>query len=106
MHGDKNGLLRDSLERAINAGFDFTQVIADSRLGNQENVKSVVSASLTAIFGMKRGNLRYIPNNKPYTATELSAPVKRRMTRLGKSGYRTRGLNVYLDLSQDKKKPD
>ena len=106
MYGDKNELFRDSLKRAINAGFDFTHVLADSWFGNKENIKSAVSSSLTAIFRMKRGNLRYVLNDKRYTVTELYALIKRRMTRLGKSRYRTYALNVYLDLSQDKKNPD
>lgn len=106
IHADKNEMFRHSLKQAINAGFSFTHVIADSWFGNKENVKSVVSNELTAVFRMKRGNLRYILNNKRYTATELHALIKRRMRRLGKARYRTYALNVYLDLSEDKKKPD
>ena len=76
---NKNQMLRHMLKRAIRAGIKFTHVIADSWFGNKENIKAVVSSKLTGIFRMKRGNLQYLLNGKPYTATELYALIKRRM---------------------------
>lgn len=106
MYGDKNEMLRHSLKQAINAGFSFTHTIADSWFGNKENIKSVISSGLIAIFRMKRGNLQYVLNGKRYTATELYALIKRRMRRFGKARYRTYALNVSLDVSENKKKQD
>lgn len=106
LYGDKNEMFRDLLKRAIKAGFSFTHVIADAWFGNRENIKAVVSCRLTAIFRMKRGNLRYIHNDKGYTATELYAKFKRKMTKHGTSRYKTYALDVHLDLAPDKKKQD
>lgn len=101
---NKNQMLRNMLKRAIRAGIRFTHVIADSWFGNKENIKAVVSAKLTGIFRMKRGNLQYLLNGKSYTATELYALIKRRMKKCKGTNYRTYALNVHLDLSDKKKK--
>ena len=101
---NKNQMLRHMLKRAIRAGIKFTHVIADSWFGNKENIKAVVSSKLTGIFRMKRGNLQYLLNGKPYTATELYALIKRRMKKRKGTNYRTYALNVHLDLSEKKKK--
>ena len=103
---DKNLMLRCMLKRAIKAGIRFSHVIADSWFGNRENIKAAVSEGLTGIFRMKRGNLQYIYNSRYYTATELYASVKRRMTRLKGTSYKTVSLNVLLSLSGDKKDPE
>ncbi len=103
---NKNQILRSMLKRAVNSGFRFTHVIADSWFGNKDNIKAVLSAGLTGLFRMKRGKLLYHLNGNRYTATELYALVKRRLKRQKGTNYRTYTLNVYLDLSQDKSTPD
>ncbi len=103
---DKNQMLRSMLKRAMKAGIKFTHTIADSWFGNRDNIKAVVSLGLVGIFRMKRGNLQYILNGRHYTAAELFTFIKRRMKRSPGTNYRTYTLNVQLDLSKDKKKPD
>ncbi len=103
---DKNQMLRDMLKRAIKAGIKFTHAIADSWFGNRENIKAVVSLGLVGIFRMKRGNLQYLLNGRWYTATELYAFVKRRMKKCKGTTYRTCVLDVHLNLTDDKKKPE
>lgn len=102
---NKNQMLRDMLKRAIGSGIKFTHVVADSWFGNKENIKAVVSSKLTGVFRMKRGNLQYLFDGKPYTATELYALIERRMKKCKGTNYRTYALNVRLDLSEKKKTP-
>ncbi len=103
---NKNQLLRSMLKHAINGGIRFTHVAADTWFGNKENIKAAISFELTGLFRMRRGNLCYLLNGNRYTAVELYALVRRHMKRLKGTRYRTYGLTVYLDLSDDKKKPD
>lgn len=94
------------LKRAVNSGFRFTHVVADAWFGNKDNIKAAISLGITGLFRMKRGNLRYYLNGNRYTATELYALCKRRLKRLKGTDYRTYSLNVYLDLSENKKATD
>ena len=55
---------------------------------------------------MRQSNLLYHLGGRRYSATELFVLVRRRMKRLKGTCYRTVSLPVYLDLSDDKKKPD
>ncbi len=103
---NKNEMLRSMLKRAIRGGILFTHVIADSWFGNKENIKNILSLGLIGILRMKRGNLKYLYNGKSYTATELYAFIKRRMNKLKGTSYRVYKLDVYLNVSEDKKRPD
>ena len=96
---NKNEMFRDMLKRSIRKGIAFTHVMGDSRFGNKENIKSVISAKLTGIFRMKKGNLKYRINGKQYTATEAYLLLKRRMKRLNGSPYRTCTADVQMNLS-------
>ena len=96
---NKNEMFRDMLKRSIRKGIAFTHVMGDSWFGNKENIKSVISAKLTGIFRMKKGNLKYRINGKQYTATEVHLLLKRRMKRLNGSPYRTCTADVQMNLS-------
>lgn len=103
---NKNQILRSMLKRAVHSGFRFTHVVADAWFVNKDNIKTAISLGITGLFRMKRGNLRYYLNGNHYTATELYALIKRRLKRLKGTDYRTYSLNVYLDLSENKKFTD
>jgi len=96
---NKNEMFRGMLKRCIRRGVSFTHVIADSWFGNKENIKSVVSAKLTGIFRMKKGNLQYRLNGRLLTAVEIHTFIKRRMKRFKGSPYRTSAVKVQLNLS-------
>ena len=50
--------------------------------------------------------MQYILNSKYFTAKELYCLIKRRMKKMKGTNYRTYALNVLLNLSDDKKKPE
>lgn len=104
-NSNKNQMLRQMLKRVIKR-ISLTHVLADSWFGNRENIKAVASLGLIGIFRMRRGNLQYFLNGKPYTATELYAFVKRRMRKLKGTPWKTYALTVLLNLSDDKDNPD
>jgi hypothetical protein len=62
--------------------------------------------NLTAIFQMKRGNLRYRYQGGDYTATELYARVQRRMRpATAKARFKTASLEVSIDLETRPNQP-
>ena len=103
---NKNEMLRTMLNRVIEAKIKATHVIADSWFGNRDNIKAILSHGLTGVLRMKRGNLQYLYNDQLYTATELFSYIKRRMKKMKNTHYSTYFLDVKLNISDNKKKPE
>ncbi|MBT5835160.1 MAG: transposase [Deltaproteobacteria bacterium] len=103
---NKNEMFRQMLKPIIRKGIPLTHVVADSWFGNKENIKSVLNAELTAIFRMKRGNIKFRINEKDYCIVEIYALVRRKMKKVKNSKYRNCTLNVQLNLSTQLRKEE
>jgi hypothetical protein len=99
-------LFRSMIKRAIEFGYRATFLLADAWFGCKENIALALQLNLTAIFQMKRGNLRYLYQGQHYTATALYAKVQRRMRpATAKARFKTASLIVSLDLETRPNQP-
>lgn len=95
----KHELFRGMLHRAVRFGYAAAFLLGDAWFGCKENIALALQHGLTAIFQMKRGNLKYRYQGQSYTAAELYAKVHRRMRPSGpKARFKTTSLVVSIDL--------
>ena len=96
---NKNEMLQGMLKRAIRFGVRARHLLGDTWFGNKGNIRTAIDLGITAIFMMKRGNLRYRFQGKEYTAQTLYGLIKRRMKAGKGQRFRTFSLSVELNLS-------
>ena len=101
----KHEQLELMLKRAVRLGINAKYLLGDSWYGCRKNVKLALDLNLTAIFRMKRGNLKYRLNGKEYTLTQLYYLIKRRLEKKRNFKWKTTSLIVELNLSEDDKAP-
>lgn len=102
----KHSMFRKMLKGALEAGFKARYVLADAWFGCKENIQAAVELGLTAIFQMKRGNMKYWLVNPAttgkaiaYTAPQLFAKFNRRLKASGsKARYKTYHLKIWIDF--------
>jgi hypothetical protein len=93
---------RDMLKRALLAGYRAGFVVADAWFGSKENIQCARDHKLTAIYQMKRGNLKYEYRGRSYTATQLYVKLQRTMKPLTpRARYKTASITVRLNLQTD-----
>jgi DDE superfamily endonuclease len=98
---------RDMLQRALRVGYRACYVLADAWFGSKENIQCALDHKLTAIFQMKRGNLKYDYRGQSYTATQLYVKLQRKMKPLNRRArYKTASIIVRLNLQTDTNLPD
>jgi hypothetical protein len=98
---------REMLQRALLAGYRAVFVLADAWFGSKENIQCALDSKLTAIFQMKRGNLKYDYRGRSQTAKELFVKVQRQMKPLNsRARYKTASITVGLNLQTDTHLPD
>ena len=101
----KHELLEIMLKRALRKGIKAKYIIGDSWYGCRRNIEMAFMLELTAIFRMKRGNLKYRLNGKEYTLRQLYWLIKRRLEKKQSCKWKTADLTVELNLSDDKNNP-
>jgi hypothetical protein len=95
----KHQMFRDMLTRAWRAGVRARYVLGDAWFGCKENIAACLGLGLTALFHMKRGNLKYRYQGADYTAGQLYLRVQRQMkAQTRRSRYKTASLLVELEL--------
>lgn len=103
---NKHEQLELMLKRATRLGIKAKYLLGDSWYGCRKNVKLAFALGLIAIFRMKRGNLKYRLNGNGYTLVELCHLVKRRLEKKRNCRWKTAGLTVELNLSDDDDNPE
>lgn len=107
---DKHGMFRRMLNGAIRKGHRAKYVIADAWFGCKENIEAALACGLTAIFQMKRGNLKYRlhkDGKRAYTAKELYTKCQRRLKQENKrSIYKTHRMKAWINLETDPAKEE
>ena len=106
MGESKHSMFRRMLKAAMETGFRAAYVLGDAWFGCKENIQTAVDLGLTAIYQMKRGNMKYWLTNpesngkaRSYTAPQLFNKYKRRLKASGsKARYRTYRLKVWINL--------
>lgn len=102
----KHQLLREMLQRALQAGLSAAYVLADAWFGCKENIECCLEHKLTAIFQMKRSLLGYRYHGRSYTAYQLYGLVQRRMRPASRRArFKTTSLLVSLNLETDNHRP-
>jgi len=101
---DKNSMFREMLKAAVRAGINPRTLLGDTWFGNKRNIDEVMELGMTAIFAMKRSNMRYRFQGEMYTVTQLFEMKRRRMAKSGAHRFLTCSLVVELNLETDTKK--
>lgn len=101
----KHEQLEDMLRRAIRLGINAQYLLGDCWYGCRKNIRLALVLGLIGIFRMKRGNLKYRLNGREYTLVQLYYFVKRRLEKNRNCKWKTAGLNVELNLSDDENEP-
>ena len=102
----KHQLFRGMLQRALRAGLSARYVLADAWFGCKENILCCLENKLVGIFQMKRGNLAYQYQGRPYTASQLYAKIQRRMKPKNRQArYQTASLTVSINLQINARQP-
>lgn len=101
----KHELLEEMLKRTIRKGFNAKYILGDSWYGCKRNIKLAFEFGLIGIFRMKKGNLKYRLNGKEYTLIQLYYLVKRRLEKQKNCKWKSTGLKVELNLSDDDDNP-
>ena len=103
----KHQLFRELLQRALRAGFRARFLVADAWFGCKDNIRCCLDNALTAIFQMKRGNLKYEYLGRSYTVSQLYIQVQRLMKPLNRRArYKTASLKVRLNLQTNEDQAD
>lgn len=106
LNKSKHEQLDIMLRRAKKNGINAKYLLGDSWYGCRKNVKLALDLDLIAVFRMKRGNLNYRLNGNDYTLTQLYQMIKRRLEKKRNCQWKTTGLTVELNLSDDDKQPE
>jgi hypothetical protein len=106
LNKNKHEQLELMLRRVILLGIAAKYLLGDSWYGCRKNVKLAIDLGLVAIFRMKRGNLKYRLNGKDYTLTKLYYLIKRRLEKKRNCKWKSTGLTVEINLSDDENKPE
>jgi len=103
---NKHDILEHMLKRALRAGIKAKYLIGDSWYGCRRNIRTARNLDLTAIFRMKKGNLKYRLNGKEYSLIQLYYLIKRRLESNKGCQWKTAGLQVELDISENGNEPE
>jgi hypothetical protein len=102
----KHEILEHMLKRSARMGIKAKYILGDSWYGCRKNIRIACDLGLIAVFRMKRGNLKYRLNGKEYTLAQLYYLIKRRLEKNKGCKWKTAGLQVELDISENGNKPE
>lgn len=100
------------MKRAIRSGLEAEYLVADAWFGSKSMIRTALDNGVCPILRMKKGNMKYravIKGRKKelLDAKELYAhAVKREWKKVRGIPWKAVSLEVELDLSEDKKKPE